>query len=653
MDWKKMGVGASIDVKLHNHVLYVLQSGAYPKMQAHNGRLLAVDISAEPPQIVGILENLGNARQLEIQGNVAYITAREDGLFCVDLSVPSNMRVLSHYDTLEYATGIAVSGNLAAISLRQYGIELIHVENPENPMFLSLLRTGEAQSLCMDGRHLYAGVWGTKELVISDIQVPQEPRLLSRAALDGRGDGVAVWQGVCYAATGQHARPAANVRNPAPETYEKLGNGLEIWSVYDPERPVRLGNVKFPPYYGLTFDMWDVQLAGEYALVSNTRNGLYVVNVADPHAPFLVMGTRLPREEDGELEPIAGFDFLGNEIFAAGGDRDAYTLTTEMVFPEKKKSRSTVKSERRQMDFSLKTLEGKSLSYSRILEEYYVRGVDATKEWIFAACSSQGILVLDRKKWSLVDRISTQGFVWTVKAVDEWLFTAEGRVGFCVYRRQGGKWKRQATYSPYGRAVQDFVLGKKQVLLQCASNGVALLDLQRPEIPRVIGECLQHVGLFYGRHFPSYATENFYFGVNIEGILRFDKDNGEKTTPFAGRKFGIGPESGLDWLDGALLYTSEDRAQILFPETGEVQMLEIQGLDHWAGKPRVKDGLLVMTERARGWITLADCTNSQVLHGICRLETSGSPDLACIEGNDVLIPAGHGGLLVLEKPERT
>lgn len=41
--------------------------------------------------------------------------------------------LLSHYDTIELATGIALGPSLAMAACRQYGLELIDIADPEHP----------------------------------------------------------------------------------------------------------------------------------------------------------------------------------------------------------------------------------------------------------------------------------------------------------------------------------------------------------------------------------------------------------------------------------------------------------------------------------------------------------------------------------------
>ena len=58
--------------------------------------------------MLGQLGGLGNTRQVVVSRNVAYVTAREDGLFVVDVAQPTQPKLLCHYDPIELATGVAI-----------------------------------------------------------------------------------------------------------------------------------------------------------------------------------------------------------------------------------------------------------------------------------------------------------------------------------------------------------------------------------------------------------------------------------------------------------------------------------------------------------------------------------------------------------------
>ena len=116
------GIGPCMDVKTHNGRLYAIQRFS----QIPHGRLCVLSSDL---RLVAEFVGIGDARQIEIIKDIAVITAREDGLWIFDVSLPEP-RLLCHYQTVEYATGVALCGNLAFISCRQYGVQILDISDP-------------------------------------------------------------------------------------------------------------------------------------------------------------------------------------------------------------------------------------------------------------------------------------------------------------------------------------------------------------------------------------------------------------------------------------------------------------------------------------------------------------------------------------------
>lgn len=625
---KFLHTGPGMNAMFFGKYILIIQSGAYPHLSLeHNGRMLV--LRRDSLSVVAVLDGIGSARQLAVQDRYAYITSREDGLFIVDLSSPADPRIVNHYKTVEYATGIAVSGNLAVVSMRQYGLEFIDVSNPEAPQFISLARTGEAQSLCLDGHYAYAGVWGTRELVIVDFLNISDPQVISRTELDGRGDGVAVRNGLCYAATGHHSRTLG----------ENMGNGLEIFDVSDPSCPKRLSIIKFPPYYGLTFDMWQVRLEGNIAMVSNTRNGLFALDVSNPLKPEILDRMTL----DGD--PISGFDYSDGLAVLTGGEQDCCLLSVQL--PWKHPIRQPLKFD---------TLFGPDLHWRCALDGHHVQYVVSDRERLFIACPGEGILVLDKKTLAIRQMISSEGFVDALVWAPPYLYAAEGLCGIRTYQEKNGVFQYVSEFTYCGRALCDLQLSgdKKSLLVQCASVGVLLLSLDDPACPCLTDSLLDFVGLFYGRHFPSHGYgKRMYLAVNRDGCFCLTNTEGYlNAEPFLlDRRIGLGPESGLEIAGDRLLLVQKGRCLSLplIPGKGSLQIQEDARL---RGKPRMFGDLLILTERAKGVIILADASEPEDLKVFCEVRTTASPDLAYMDDEHIWIPGGRFGLLIGNLPRR-
>ncbi len=245
--------------------------------------------SAAKPFVIGRLHGLGNTRQIAVSRGYAYITAREDGLFIVDVREPAKPKLVHHYDTAELATAIAVSGDVAAIGNRFAGVELLDVSNPGEPKYLSTIRVGEAQSLVFHGNWLYTGLWSEKGVAVIDVSDPWRPLHINTVPLDGKGDGLDVNGNLLAAATGHHSRSLGSVK-PGDSSFGH-GHGIEFFDISVPAKPRKVSSLKFPPFYRIGMDMWGVSLSDTHALVNDTHNGFFLIDVREPTSPRHVVGT--------------------------------------------------------------------------------------------------------------------------------------------------------------------------------------------------------------------------------------------------------------------------------------------------------------------------------------------------------------------------
>jgi hypothetical protein len=278
------GVGPGMDVVREGEYLYMLQE--------RHLVILSVKDPAQPA-VTGKLENVGNLRQIVVRGNVAYITAREDGLFVVDVSDRTAPKLLSHYDTIEFATGIALKDQYAFVAQRWFGVEIVDISNPAKLRHVSVVRVGEAQSCVVSDGYLYAGAWGECRVAICDVRNPADPKQVATVKLNGRGDGLCVENGVLYAAYGHH-QPGA--KHSLEDPRYGNGNGMDIFDVSNPAKPKRLSRVQFAwrYYYGYP-DTWRVKLSFPYAYLYHTHNGVFILDVSDPKQPKELAQIRIPR----------------------------------------------------------------------------------------------------------------------------------------------------------------------------------------------------------------------------------------------------------------------------------------------------------------------------------------------------------------------
>ena len=76
----------------------------------------------------------GEAFDLKVVGQHAYVAVREGGLAVFDVTIPANPVPVGGYDTSRYSIGLAVSGNHAYVADSEAGWQVIDVSNPAKPV---------------------------------------------------------------------------------------------------------------------------------------------------------------------------------------------------------------------------------------------------------------------------------------------------------------------------------------------------------------------------------------------------------------------------------------------------------------------------------------------------------------------------------------
>ena len=636
----ELGVGPCMDAEVVGRTLYVIG----------RGKLYVADVSdAASPKVVGSLGGLGHVRQLCVKHGVAYVTAREDGLFLVDIGTPDRPRLLSHYDTVELATGIAVSGDVAMVACRTAGVELVDVSDPARPRHLSTIRTGEAQSIDARDGILYAGVWASRELVVCDVSNPRKPAVIARAELDGYGDGVDVRGDYCYVATGHHSR--RNPRKKLGDPGYGNGHGLEIFDVSDPARPRLIGGVKFPPIYRLGMDMWGVTATDDYAFVADTYNGLFVVDISDPSEPKIVARRQLPLVEGrDDPSPVGGLAVGDGTIHAAGVWSDLHVIEAPMarpVLPEPDRAAPIPPPSESEPDPRFRVYKPRG----------QVHAVAFDREVAFVAAGMDGLHAVSLSpRIESLQKYPTRGFAFGVAVFDQNVYVAEGTGGLSIWHHSGhGKLEPKGRYLAGNESIRQVIVPRpgRFALLHVGPGTLHIVNVTDSATPgRVLRE--SHLGLFYSSPLPQGLLDDRYTCCHwhVSGLYWYDLA-GETPAPTGQRyPFRIGSRNGVTFLDTRALATCQGGYALLSPsESRPPEKLAIQRIPKltFHGKPTVAGTMLYVSDRYTGQVTaidIADPTNPQLT---AQLNLPEHPGPVVVYNGVPVIPAGYQGLVVWEE----
>lgn len=240
------------------------------------------------PQIIGYEDTDGYANGVFIYGNIAYIADGHSGLAIINITNPLEPQIIDYEDTNGYANGVFIDGNFAFIADGSSGLAIINITNPLEPQIINYEDTdGYANGVFIDGNYAYIAD-GPSGLAIIDITNPIEPQIISYKDTDGYANNVFIDGDFAYIADGVSGITAINITYPAIPAYisSMLLNSSAV----------------------------DISIDGDYAYLSCNTTGLAIINITDP----FIFG--VPSYEYIDTHIVQGLCIDGNYAFIAGAD---------------------------------------------------------------------------------------------------------------------------------------------------------------------------------------------------------------------------------------------------------------------------------------------------------------------------------------------
>ncbi len=634
------GIGPTHDVVIEGHLAYTIGKS----------QLKVIDVSnPKSPKVLGSLGGLGSERQIVVRDSIAYITARQDGLFIVDATNPENPKLIAHYDTIEFATGIALTGDILLVACRHYGVELVDVSDPTNPHHMSTSRTGEAQSLTARDGYVYAGVWASSEVVTIDIRDPWNPNITSRAPLDGFGDGVAIDGNYLYAATGHHSKEQPR-KIPGDPGFGK-GHGLEVFDLSDPAHPDWVSRIKFPPLYEIGNDTWRVTVNQGYAFAADTYNGLFVLDVSDPANLRFVGSHQLP-QGDGE-KPfgfVGGLALTKGHVLMAGGDTDLHIVATELAQPLAPAPSSPP-------EIGEAPNRSPNIDYRLYQPGEQVYGIDfLSDERAVIACGDGGVHVV--KLWPEIIPLSvfdTDGFATDIAVHGSLVYIAQssGGLSICKMNDESDQLIQIGHFELPPQAIRQVEVpgDGRYVLVQAGASKFLILDAIDPTQPKLVLEDSRH-GLLYGDQMMRGLVEDRYTTVfwHVSGTHWYDLKSDPPS--FTGNIFPerLGSPNGQMALDNQSLATTRG-GYVLLDRTedrsiDEVGVIKYVSRSPHLGVPFIHDDRLYTARRSDGIVTVTDISAPKEPQLLEQFTTAGNPCRPLIRNGCLIIPDGYHGLMI-------
>ncbi len=634
------GIGPTQDVIVEGNLAYTIGAS----------QLKILDITdPKSPVELGRVGKLGSVRQITVRDGIAYVTARQDGLFIIDAIDPRTPKVIKHYDTIEFATGIALAGDVLLVACRHYGVELVDVSDPSNPKHLSIVRTGEAQSVTARDHYAYVGVWAAAEVVTVDIKDPWKPKIISQAKLQGYGDGVSVSGDYLYASTGHHLKNEP--RKTPDDPGFGAGHGLEIFDLTDPAKPTWISRSEFPKLYEIGNDTWRVYADGTTLYAADTYNGVFILDATNPESPRFLGHHQLLQGKNGRpFGFVGGLAVVDQHVLVAGGDTDLHVLDVPYARAY-------------QADAGTPPLIGPipldapRSDYRLYRPGQQVYGVDFLEDdRAIVACGEGGAHVV--RLWPQLSTLSvfeTEGFATDVAVNGDLVFISQSAGGLSICRITPGS--NQLEQIGHYEAPPDAVRqveapgDGRYVMIQVGAGQFHILDVQDPTQPKVVLKDNRH-GLLYGDQMMRGLVDDQYTTVfwHVSGTHWYDL----KADPpaFTGDIFparlgspngqvAFGSQSLVTTRGGYVLLDRKESRPV--EEVGIIQY--VPGSPHM-GVPNIDGDLLYCARRAYGEVTVTDISDPKNPKLVERFTTPGNPCRPLIRNGCLIIPDGYHGLIV-------
>jgi len=215
----------------------------------------------DPISILGSYNTPGDAYDVALSDDYAYVADGESGLVIVNVINPELPTLAGSYDTAGYAYDVALSDGYAYVADNNNGLAIVDITSPSSPKYVGRYDTpGYAYEVFTEGNYAYVAD-SENGLVILNITKPSSPTLAGSYSTAGYVGDVAVSGDYAYLARGR--------------------NGLLIIDISNPESPEYTGS------YGAADIVSNVVVADNYAYAIDFDNGLLILDISDPKSPLL------------------------------------------------------------------------------------------------------------------------------------------------------------------------------------------------------------------------------------------------------------------------------------------------------------------------------------------------------------------------------
>ncbi len=621
---------------------------------------------------IGSVSGLGSTRDMAFTKDqkALVVTSRRNGVYIVDISDPTNPTVLSHYDSLEYSTGLDINGNYAFICSRWFGVEIVDISDLRNPQYVSSLNgENEYQDCFFDSGFVYVGVYNGKRIDVWDVRNITEAILVSQIELDGSGQGCVVKNGILYAATGLKGRNAGSSKYD----YKRgVGSGLEIYDVSDPTSPKWLSTTKAEGRQDINLsDTWDVQVQGNRAYLSNMYGGVYIFDISYPKAPALMKKIDIVANRDSE--DYSSYD-LDSYIFPYDAENETHGCVSHVVLGNGIMYLTTTNMGLFRIADPILEAPGKNTEYvfdrsdfKKVVPDFsefnavlfesmdQVYAIKKFSKNYVVANGKRGLLLLD-ESFNMIFSFKTDAPVKDIEIYDDLLFAAESENGIGIYLVSDTKIERLGGYKDdlYDSCYGDIALtgDGSYVIAEAAYHRFSIIDVRDVYNPMVVDiskfGISDDVGMMYYRSICNGLIDGKYVAISgSDDTDYFYSDNGELRLYGQQENKLYYRSNGCTAINGGSIQIADNGYYYIDISNKVIsEKIKIKGVN-FEGKCIAKDNILVISSEYNGNIMIIDISDISNPVLIESVTINGNPDIAYIDGDSILIPCRYYGLLRL------
>ncbi|MGD9091748.1 MAG: hypothetical protein PVF74_02795, partial [Anaerolineales bacterium] len=473
--------GYAIGITVEGDLAYVSDRGE---------GLRILDIS-NPLEDINLVSNLPGGRDAyatDIEGDYIYLADGRAGLRVYNKTDPSQPIETGSTDTPGIAKGVTVSGEYAYVADGESGVRLINIIDPQIPTELGFYDTpGDAHAVA----------------IVSTVPSVNEP-----AESEGTTSGVRLLAYVADGSRGLRVLDVSDPRAPQEIGYNEtpmfaqdvyiLGTlaylagreeGLLIYDVSDPTQPVQVGRYDTPGTAS------GVVVRGAFAYVADFERGLRMVDVTTPSAPYEVGFYDAPTM-------VKDLTLIGSYAYVADGEQGMWVYNIEDVyaigevgFYNTPGSAVSIASHGDQVNVSGGNAGVQMMDATDPHDVKYIGSFGTTgfaldtyvvEQTMYVADGSAGLQIFDTSVPDDVKKLgqeSTPGDARSVYVAGKYAYMADGPGGLYIAHITNTV---DPTKAGVFNGVQDarrVTLYKKYALLASGEDGLVIIDVSHPLTP--------------------------------------------------------------------------------------------------------------------------------------------------------------------------